>query len=220
MDNSKDSVVIKGIIEIKSIHLSDNIILKQVQSHIGRIYLGLSFGGEKIRPERITCNSKDVIKIIVVPSSWRVNRHFEWINENGVRKMNFPEPDKPQNDSKIEEIAKNTYKITLSWTVEALEQAAYEMTFNYMSAVGISVFENKPKPKGLEDMPLDKIGTNSVIGKIYHNMKPYHFEDIQEKLSRQQKIEKIRMIKLYNVYSYGYPLGINSKEMLWPVDLN
>lgn len=216
LDNSNNSIEIKAIIEIKSMPLPVNKILKQVQSHIERIYLGLSLGGEKISTERLICNSKDVIKIIVVPSTWKVNRQFNWINENGIRKMNFPEPDKPQNDSKIEEIAKNTYKITLSWSKEALEQAAYEMTFAYMSAVGISVFKNDPLPK----MPLEKIGYNSIIEKIYYNMQPYHFEDIQGKLSRQQEIEKIRMIKLYNVYSFGYPLGIDSKEMLWPEDLN
>lgn len=220
LDNSNNSIEIKAVIEIKSMALPANKILKQVQSHIERIYLGLSLGGEKISTEQLICNSKDLIKIIVVPSTWKVNRQFDWINENGVRKMIFPEPDKPQNDSKNEEIAENTYKITLSWSKEALEQAAYEMTFNYMSAVGISVFENKLKPNGLEDMPLEKIGYNSIIEKIYHNMQPYHFEAIQEKLSRQQKIEKIRMIKLYNVYCFGYPLGIDSKEMLWPEDLN
>jgi hypothetical protein len=220
MDNSNNSVEVKGVIEIKSMPLPVNKILKQVQSHIERINQGLSLGGENIRPELLTCNSKNIIKIIVVPSTWKVNRQFGWMIENGIRKMNFPEPDKSQNDSEIEEIAKNTYKITLSWSKEALEQAAYEMTFNYMSAVGISVFENKPKPKGLEDMPLEKIGYNSIIEKIYHNMRPYHFDDIEEKLSRQQKIEKIRMIKLYNVYSFGYPLGIDSKEMLWPEDFN
>jgi hypothetical protein len=89
-----------------------------------------------------------------------------------------------------------------------------------MSAVGISVFENKPKPNGLKDMPLDKIGYNSIIEKIYHNMQPYFYEANQEKLSKKQKNEKIRMIKLYNVYSFGYPLGIDSKEMLWPEDVN
>jgi hypothetical protein len=25
-------------------------------------------------------------------------------------------------------------------------------------------------------------------------------------------------VKLYNIYSFGYPLGIDSKEMLWPED--
>jgi hypothetical protein len=50
-------------------------------------------------------------------------------------------------------------------------------------------------------------------------MQPYHFEDIQNNLSRQQKIEKIRMIKLFNIYSFGYPLGIDSKQMLWSEDI-
>lgn len=219
-DNSNNSVEIKGVIEIKSMPLSVNKILTQVQSHIDRFHQGLSLGEEKISTELLTCNSKDLVKIIVVPSTWKVNRQFDWINENGIRKMSFPDPDKPKNDSKIEEIAKNTYKITLGWSKEALEQAAYEMTFNYMSAVGISVFENKPKPNGLKDMPLDKIGYNSIIEKIYHNMQPYFYEANQEKLSKKQKNEKIRMIKLYNVYSFGYPLGIDSKEMLWPEDVN
>jgi hypothetical protein len=219
MDNSNNSVVVKGVIEIKSMPIPVSKILKQIQNHITRLEKGVSLGLKEFNSEKVICNPQDVIKIIVVPSTWKVNRHFTWLNENGIRKMSFPEPDKPQNDSKIEEFGKNIYKIILKWSKEALEQAAYEMTFNYMSAVGISVFENKPLPKGLEDMPLDKIGYNSIIEKIYHNMQPYHFEDIQKNLSRQQKIEKIRMIKLFNVYSFGYPLGIDSKQMLWAEDL-
>jgi hypothetical protein len=26
-------------------------------------------------------------------------------------------------------------------------------------------------------------------------------------------------VRLYNVYSFGYPLGIDSKKMLWPEDI-
>jgi hypothetical protein len=25
-------------------------------------------------------------------------------------------------------------------------------------------------------------------------------------------------VKLYNIYSFGYPLGVGSKSMLWPED--
>ncbi|MCK5056697.1 MAG: hypothetical protein KAT34_08580 [Candidatus Aminicenantes bacterium] len=27
-------------------------------------------------------------------------------------------------------------------------------------------------------------------------------------------------VRLYNVYSFGYPLGIDSKEMLWPDNIS
>jgi len=27
-------------------------------------------------------------------------------------------------------------------------------------------------------------------------------------------------VRLYNVYSFGYPLGIDSKKMLWPEDIS
>ena len=110
----------------------------------------------------------------------------------------------------------------MDWSKEAIEQAAYEMTFKYMAEVGRVVYESKPLPEGWEDMSSEEAGYNSIKEKLYYIMRPYHYVDKNDKqieLTPQQKRRKQKMIKLYNVYSFGYPLGIDSKIMLWPDDL-
>ena len=100
------------------------------------------------------------------------------------------------------------WKITLSWSEEALHQAAYEMTFWYMSQVGRYIYKNKPLPKGWEDMSPEAAGYNAIKMMLYYIPLRY--------ISERQRH---KAIKLYNVYSFGYPLGVDSKEMLWPEDI-
>ena len=141
---------------------------------------------------------------MVIPSSWKINRDFKWDSN----RMIFPEPDYPKEGTSIQEVDNNTFKIILDWSQEALEQAAYEMTFNYMSEVGKTVYNSKPLPKGWEYMSPAEAGYNSIKEKLYYIM-----------LRRLSSRQDLRAIKLYNTYSFGYPLGIDSKEMLWPEDI-
>ncbi len=64
--------------------------------------------------------------------------------------MVFPEPAKPPIQTQYKEVEPSLWKITLAWSQEALEQAAYEMTFWYMSQVGKHIYETKSLPKGWE----------------------------------------------------------------------
>jgi hypothetical protein len=215
--NNGKSLTVRAIIEIKSMYVPAEKLLAQISKHISRLKWGLVLGEQNFTPQELDINNKNILRIMITPSSWKVNRKFSWEEKDGVRRMIFPEPDFPKEETKIEEINTNIYKITLNWSQEALEQAAFEMTFWYMSQVGKKVFENKPLPKNWEGMTAEEAGYNSIKEKLYYIMQPYHYKFA--KLSKKQKLRKQRMVKLYNVYSFGYPIGVDSNEMLWPEDI-
>ena len=123
--------------------------------------------------------------------------------------MIFPERDKPKIESLALEEEPGLYKIILSWSKEAIEQAAYELTFWYMSQVGKNVYASKPMPKNWEGMSPEEAGYNSIKEKLYYIM-----------LRPLTKRQGLRATKLYNVYSFGYPLGIDAKEELWLQDFH
>ena len=81
------------------------------------------------------------------------------------------------------------------------------MTFWYMSQVGLRVYANKRPPKGWEYMTPEEAGRNSIKMMLY-------FINLRYISKREAKIAT----KLYNVYCFGYPLGIDSDELLWPED--
>jgi hypothetical protein len=56
----------------------------------------------------------------------------------------------------------------LAWSQEALEQAAYEMVFWYMSEVGKSVFSEFPLPKAWYHMTPQEAGRNAIKEALYH----------------------------------------------------
>ena len=56
-------------------------------------------------------------------------------------------------------------------------------------------------------MTSEKAGYNAIKMMLYYMLLRY--------LTKR----KYRLaIRLYNVYSFGYPLGVDNKEMLWPED--
>ena len=215
LEKSNQTATIKAVIEVKSMHLPESKMIKQIDKHIYRLRTGLKLGDQVYSGAKVLFNENDIIKVMVKPSIWQVNRKIGW---NGNR-MILPEPDKaPEKKSKIEGL--NPYDITLSWSQEAIEQAAYEMTFNYMAEVGRAVYGSKPLPVEWEDMSPEEAGYNSIKEKLYYMMQSYHYKpkDGEIKLTEKQRDKKVKMIKLYNIYSFGYAIGIDSKVMLWPED--
>lgn len=95
-----------------------------------------------------------------------------------------------------------------SYPGRALEQAAYEMTFGYMAEVGWHVFKGKPRPQGWEEFTPEEVGYNAIKAMLY-------YMPLRPLSPRQERLA----IRLYNVYGFGYPSGVGSKEMLWPEDL-
>lgn len=206
------SVRVHGIVEIKSMAVSRKKMLAQIERHSQRLGEGVRLDTDNFAAGRVEVDQHGMIRIMVVPSNWCLSRevHMEE-TEPGVHTMVFPKPQKPALENKVEELEPGQFRITMDWSKEALEQAAYEMTYHYMALVGERVFskpEYAEKPQG-ED-PADA-GYNAIKEMLY----------AMPLRGRYNPKRKARLaVRLYNVYSFGYPIGIDSREMLWPDDIH
>lgn len=204
----KNKLLILGAVEIKSMQRSPRTLLEQLSKHIARVNGGVRLDSNEWRPDQVTISQKaNMHRIMVTPSNWKVSReyHFEEIEKS--RKLILAEPTIPSSPSLVTELSSGVWNITLSWSREALEQAAYEMTFWYMSQVGARIYSKKALPQGWEGMSPEEAGYNAIKQMLYYMPLRYI-------TPRHQRLA----IRLYNVYSFGYALGADSKEMLWPED--
>src|SRR3972149_3104468 len=106
------------------------------------------------------------------------------------------------------------WRVTLRWSKEALDSAAYGMTFWFMEKVGEVLYSNGV-PKKWERMTPAKAGQNAAKMMLYYAI-----------LRCRTARENQRAIALYNSYSFGCALGMNfrnpkgQRAMLWPQDLD
>lgn len=211
----RDMLKILGVIEVKSMTLTKRKILDQINSHIIRLSGGVKLGKREWASDDLLFaplkNTKkkesDLIRVMVMPSSWKLSRKWHSVKTDKGHEIAFPQPSWPPLQTQVEKLEPNLWKITLAWSVEVINQAAYEMTFWYMSQVGLHVYTKKSLPKRWEYMTPAQAGYNAIKMMLYYIPLRY-ISKRQERLA----------IKLYNVYSFGYPLGADSKEMLWPED--
>ena len=211
---SVQKVKIHGIVEIKSMRVSKKKILEQIDRHARRLSGGLELLKTIFPGEKVEIAHPGLIKIMIVPSNWKLSREFHFEKgKDGTTNMVFPEPGHPQIDNEIKELEPGFFKITLAWSKEALEQAGYEMTYGYMAEVGEHVYRNPEKelPEAWKGMSPAEAGYNAIKQSLYYM--PLRGRFLSERKTRLA-------IRLYNVYSFGYPIGIDSKEMLWPEDIS
>jgi hypothetical protein len=115
---------------------------------------------------------------------------------------------------RIERIRDGEWRITLRWSKEAIEAAAYEMTFWYMEKAG-EVIYSQGVPEEWSEMTPAEAGRNAAKMMLYYAI-----------LRARTPREEQRAIALYNNYGFGYALGMNfrnregRREMLWPQDLD
>ena len=212
---SHNAPKIHGVVEVKSMTRSKKKVIDQINRHIVRLCGGVKLGEKEWSPDDIHFahfkntkkNDSGLIRIIVLPSTWKLSRGWHSVKTDKGRKMVFPELSEPQIQTRIEELEPNLWNITLAWSQEALNQAAYEMTFWYMSQVGAHVYTKKRLPKEWEYMTPEQAGYNAIKMMLYYILL-CHISERQERLAN----------RLYNVYCFGYPLGVDRKEMLWPED--
>jgi hypothetical protein len=195
-----------GVIEVKSMYHSPKQLDEQFNKHVARLDGGVELGTIEWPPEKI--DSRVETRISVLPSNWKLSRGFHFEDIDGVSRMVFAERSAPTVPTKTEEVSTNLWKITLSWSQEALEEAAYAMTFWYMAKVGRHVFSKSELPRSWSEMTPEDAGQNSIKMMLYYAM-------LRPLSDRHGRLAA----KLYNVYCFGYPVGIDSREMLWPEDL-
>ncbi len=197
---------IRGIFEVKSMRQNNNKVLEQITRHIKRLNGGVKLGEKEYSQHDLEVKS-NMLRFIVTPSTWKLSRIWKSVITEKGRKIVLSEPEQPLIQKSPEKLDVNTWGITLLWSQEAIEQAAYEMTFWYMSQVGKYIYSSKSLPKGWEYMTPEEAGYNAIKMMLYYIPLRYITE-------RQHRL----LTKLYNVYSFGYPLGVDSNEMLWPED--
>lgn len=204
-------VQVHGVVEVKSMRLGAKRILGQIEHHLLRLTGGIRIEGREYSSVAVTADPSKVIRIIVRPSTWKVSREWKWeTGDHGGRKMHFPEPTDPPAATRMEQLGGNVHKIALAWSKEAMEQAAYEMTYGYMAEVGKHVFKDrKDLPNGWEDFTPEEAGYNAIKMMLY-------YLPLRPITVRQERLA----VRLYNAYSFGYPLAMDSTEMIWPKDLD
>jgi hypothetical protein len=199
-------ITIHGLVEIKSMPVPETKLLTQLKRHRARLQGGVKLAGVEWTPAQVACPQP--IFITVLPSTWKVSRRAQWEETEEGWQLVFPDATEPPTATKIECKQPGYWQITLDWSKEALEQAAYEMTFWYMSQVGKVIYAEKALPKEWEGMSPEEAGYNSIKMMLYYVMLRW--------ISPRQGQ---KAIKLYNAYSFGYPLAMDAKEMLWPEDI-
>jgi hypothetical protein len=210
-----NALKILGVVEVKSMSLGKKKIIDQINGHIIRLKGGVKLGQREWPPDSLVlahngnkeAEGLPLARILVTPSNWKLSREWRSVKTDRGREIVLPEPSPPLHQTRIEELEPGVWKIILAWSQEALAQAAYEMTFWYMSQVGKHIYTTRPMPKGWEYMTPGQAGYNAIKMMLYYVPLRYISE-------RHERLA----IRLYNVYSFGYPVGVDSKEMLWPQD--
>lgn len=213
---SQETIELQGIIEVKSMNRSARKILSQINSHIARLGGGIKLGTNSWTPENITFTR--LLRVMVLPSTWKISREWRIVKTDRGSTLVFPEPSDPPIGTKVLEIEPDLWKVTLAWSQEALSEAAFEMTFWYMSQVGKNVYSKKDMPQTWDYMTPEEAGYNAIKQALFFIPTRYISE-------RQMRLA----VKLYNIYGYGYPLGSDARniaserkeklaphEILWP----
>lgn len=227
-------VVVLGVGEVKSYICREEVLQRQLASHIARARRGLRICGKNYSPEAIRVGRGlhgDVFRISVLPGHWPLPRGLRWRQEGKVRVPEVVQGSPPNPADEIIRVSDTEWRVELRWSKEALAAAAYEMTFWFMSKIGETIYQNGVPPEWSE-MTLAEAGRNAAKEKLYYAIRPYAVkaeeskEQGKPKLTRKEMLEMQRAIALYNSYGFGYMLGMNfrnrkgKREMLWPKDLD
>ena len=213
VSSARKSTTVVGVAEVKSYRCSHKKVTKQLSTHLSRASRNLvvqSSGGKRVRFSVRLADKP--LKISVIPSSWRLSRHFHF-RASGSGRFLIVSPPKPASSTIAVENEPDQWKVVLRWSHEALANAAFEIFLWCLGRLGEEVYSHQPLP--WPDMSPAEAGKNSVKMALYYAM--LHISD-------PTTLEQAT--KLYNVLGYGFALGSNFRgsdgrpTMLWPEDLD
>jgi hypothetical protein len=213
------SVTVAGVAEVKSGRKSADAMCRQLDQHILRTMHGVRVAGVAYPAAQISLGcgpKKNILRITVQPSDWRLPRTFRFENTERGRLLRVDETETPHEDDQVTNLRDDRWHITLKSSKEAIAQAAYEMTFWYMEKVGEIIYSDPDAmPKDWLEMTPAEAGRNAAKMMLYYAI-----------LRCRTASENQRAIALYNTYGFGYALGMSfrnaegRREMLWPQDLD
>ena len=199
--------------EIKSYPISERRARRQLSMHVGRGRHGLTVQGRAIAGENLIFDPNPPIVLWAEPASWTLPRGFRFEETGGRVFLHVDAPQTPEQPDRLTRLADGAWHVRLRWSHEALAAAAYAMTFWFMERVGEVAFAD-PVVNPWPEMSSADAGRNAATQSLYYAI-----------LRARTKHEQDRAIALYNMYGFGYALGMNFRapdglrRMLWPEDL-
>jgi hypothetical protein len=193
---------IHGIIEVKSMRLALKKFTDQIGLNQERLSFGLKLNGLFTDGKRILMVKP--VMIAITPSKWKVPRGHVSVIDKDVRKIILSAPIASTAQTDIKEVEPDVWKIILNQSQEVLEQAAFEMTYNFMGYIGESVFTEDISNPRLAGMTPMEAGYNAIKEALYYIL----LFDLPDDIRRHAT-------KLYNIYGFGYAMSRDSKDMMW-----
>jgi hypothetical protein len=211
------AVTVGGVVEVKSYFQTAEKLSRQLDQHLVRARRGLRVGDQVYPADRVIIapgKAKGIARITVVPAQWKLPRSFRFEEKAGRKFLHVDPPVPPATGDTIERVGPDEWRVTLRWSKEALDAAAYNMTFWFMEKVGEALYAGGV-PKEWEPMTPAQAGQNAAKQMLYYAI-----------LRCPTRRAEQRAIALYNSYGFGCALGMNfrneagHREMLWPEDLD
>lgn len=211
------SLVVNGVVEVKSYYCSSKRLMKQLDQHLVRAQRGLRVREAEYTTNQITMGYSrqgKAIRIGILPAHWLLPRTFKFKPKGEKRVLSVDEGRPQDSKDKVTRVAEDHWRVVLRWSKEAIAEAAYELTFWYMEKVGEVIYASGVPQEWAEMSPAEA-GRNAAKMMLYYAIRRC-----------RTKREEQRAIALYNSYCFGYALGMNfhnskgQREMLWPVDLD
>ncbi len=222
-EDGAEAVKVCAVGEIKSHRDGESKVHHQLKQHLARCQHGLTVEGKSFPPDRITVDPDQTPSFWVVPASWKLPREFRF-EERGGRTLLHVEPSKdPTGKEKIDRTATGRWRITVRWSHEALAAAAFDLTFWYMERVGEAAFTTAGANPWPEMTPAEA-GRNAATSALYYAIRRSEAR-YEAEPNKKNRHERSRAIALYNMYGFGYALGMNfydakrRRKMLWVQDL-
>ncbi len=205
-----------GVVEVKSYFKTAERLRRQLAQHVARARRGLRFGGADYFPPQLAPAVSDLppVRISVIPAAWPLPRGFRFeTTKEGRKFLHVDPPIPPAAADHVAGIGDRTWHVTLRWSKEALDAAAYGMTFWFMEKLGEALYTGAVPPEWSEMTPA-QAGQNAAKQMLYYAI-----------MRARNRRDEQRAIAIYNSYGFGCALGMNfrnkdgRREMLWPEDL-
>jgi hypothetical protein len=199
--------------EIKSYPIPERRARRQLGMHIARGRLGLTVRGHLVSGKDVLFGPDPPIVLWAEPSSWTLPRGFRFEETAGRVLLHIDSPQMPGYADDGTRLADGSWRVRLRWSHKALAAAAYAITFWYMERIGEVAFAS-PVTNPWPEMSAADAGCNAATQSLYYAI-----------LRARSRHERDRAIALYNMYGFGYALGMNfrapdgERRMLWPEDL-
>jgi hypothetical protein len=210
-------VTVGGVVEVKSYFQPLEKLNRQLDQHLVRARRGLRVGETIYSARNVAVGATKhgaVARITVLPARWELPRTFRFEEKDGRKFLHTDPAVPPSAADTIERVGPLEWRVTLRWSKEALDAAAYGMTFWFMEKVGGALYTGAVPSEWAEMTPA-QAGQNAAKQMLYYAI-----------LRCPTRRAEQRAIALYNSYGFGCALGMNfrnkegHREMLWPEDLD